>query len=408
MIYDCIIIGSGPAGLMAGNFLKETNTLVLEGEDKAGQKLLLSGGGQCNFTHDGPIQSFFDKFGDQGRFVRKALSAFTNVDVMNFMKEKNVPCLVREDGKVFPNSMDAWDVFRALRQGIESGGNAIVKGKKVVDINKIDGGYQVVTSGGEYHARTVVLAAGGASYPMTGSDGSGYQLAKMLGHKIVPPRPALTPIYIEDFKLSDLAGISFPKGQVSHYRNGKKLADYTGDILITHTGLSGPGILDNSRNMSAGDVVHLRFLYEDSSRDKLEKDILNGHKKLLKTVVAQHMTKRSAIKLLQVSGIDDDQNCAELGKKVRKKLLAYAESYPMTIKQLGNMKSAMVTAGGVSLKDVKAGTMASKCSEGLFFAGEILDVDGDSGGYNIQWAFSSGKMAAQSVQSYLKEVAYDK
>ncbi len=122
----------------------------------------------------------------------------------------------------------------------------------------------------------------------------------------------------------------------------------------------------------------------------------------------QHMTKRSALKLLQLAEIDENQNCAELGKKARKKLLSYAEAYPMTIKQMGNMKSAMVTAGGVSLKDVKAGTMASKCSEGLFFAGEILDVDGNSGGYNIQWAFSSGKMAALSVQSYLKEVSYGK
>ncbi len=218
----------------------------------------------------------------------------------------------------------------------------------------------------------------------------------------------MTPIYIENFKLTDLAGLSFPKGKIYHYRNGKKLADYTGDVLITHTGLSGPGILDNSRDMCAGDVVHLKFLYETTSRDALENDILNGHKKLLKTILMQHMTKRSALKLLQLAEIDENQNCAELGKKARKKLLSYAEAYPMTIKQMGNMKSAMVTAGGVSLKDVKAGTMASKCSEGLFFAGEILDVDGNSGGYNIQWAFSSGKMAALSVQSYLKEVSYGK
>ena len=407
MSYDCIVIGAGPAGLMAANFLKGTHSLVLEGEKKSAQKLLLSGGGQCNFTHDGPIKSFFEKFGDHGRFVRKVLSGFTNIDAMNYMKSHGVPFHIREDGKVFPESRDAWDVFRALRQGLESGGLAIVTDRKVLDIDKTGSGYRVVTSGGEYITKTVILAAGGASYPMTGSDGSGYQLAKMLGHKLTPPRPALTPIYIENFKLTDLAGLSFPSGHVSHYRNGKKLADYTGDVLITHTGLSGPGILDNSRNMCAGDVVHLRFLHESSSRDKLEKDILNGHKKLLKTILVQHMTKRCGQKLLELAGIDDNQNCAELGKKARKQVLAYAEAYPMTIKQMGNMKSAMVTAGGVSLKDVKAGTMASMCSEGLFFAGEVLDVDGDSGGYNIQWAFSSGKMAGQSVVAYLKEVDND-
>lgn len=408
MSYDCIIIGAGPAGLMAGNFLKGVHALVLEGEEKPAQKLLLSGGGQCNFTHDGPIEGFYDKFGDRGRFVRKALCGFTNADVMDYMTSRGVPPHVREDGKVFPKSMDAWDVFRALRKGLESNEISLLKNQKVVDIDKTDQGYQVVTSGGRYMTRSVILAAGGASYPMTGSDGSGYQLAKMLGHKIVPPRPALTPIYIENFKLTDLAGLSFPKGKIYHYRNGKKLADYTGDVLITHTGLSGPGILDNSRDMCAGDVVHLKFLYETTSRDALENDMLNGHKKLLKTILMQHMTKRSALKLLQLAEIDENQNCAELGKKARKKLLSYAEAYPMTIKQMGNMKSAMVTAGGVSLKDVKAGTMASKCSEGLFFAGEVLDVDGDSGGYNIQWAFSSGKMAALSVQSYLKEVSYGK
>ncbi len=177
--------------------------------------------------------------------------------------------------------MDAWDVFRALRKGLESNEISFLQNQKVVDIDKTDQGYQVVTSGGRYMTRSVILAAGGASYPMTGSDGSGYQLAKMLGHKIVPPRPALTPIYIENFKLTDLAGLSFPKGKIYHYRNGKKLADYTGDVLITHTGLSGPGILDNSRDMCAGDVVHLKFLYETTSRDALENDILNGHKKII-------------------------------------------------------------------------------------------------------------------------------
>lgn len=401
MMYDCIIIGAGPAGLMAGCTLANTNTIILEGTQKAAQKLLLSGAGQCNFTHDGQIRTFFSRFGDKEKFVRKALSGYTNKDVQDFFKTQGIENFVREDGKVFPKSLDAWDVFRGLRDQVNRNGIKIQTDVKVLEISQDQDIFKLMTSKGQYLSKTIVFATGGASYPMTGSDGSGHTLAKSLGHKVIPAKPALTPVYIQDFKLVDLAGISFKNGQLSHYRDQKKVGTYIGDILITHTGLSGPGILDNSRYMTSGDELRLKILNEDCTKEKLEKDLLSGNKKQIKTVLAEYMTRRTAEKLAEISGVDKDKICAELNKKDRKRLLANAEAYSMTIKQLGNMKSAMVTAGGVSTKDVVGSSMASKKVEGVFFAGEVLDVDGDSGGFNIQWAFSSGKLAGESVRKYL-------
>lgn len=407
MIYDCIVIGAGPAGLMAACFLEGLKAVILEGENKPAQKLLLSGAGQCNFTHEGSIKDFFSRFGDKERFVRKALSGFSNEDVKAYFRDMNVDVFVREDGKVFPASMDAWDVFRALKNKVESNGVQIESSFKVEGIDRRDDHFEVRSNQKTIRARTIILASGGASYPMTGSDGSGHRLAKFLGHTIEPIRPALTPVYIDDFKLGSLAGISYPGGEISHYRDGKKIGDYKGDILITHMGLSGPGILDNSRYMKAGDEIRLKMLDEGASRKDLEQALLSGNKKKVRTVVSDYMTKRNAEKLIELVGISSELICAELGKKDRKTLLKYAEELPLIVKKLGNMKSAMVTAGGVSTKEVTAGTMASKLVQGLYFAGEVLDVDGDSGGYNIQWAFSSGRLAALSVKKYLERMEAD-
>ena len=403
MIYDCIVVGSGPAGLMAGCHLSGKKNIILEAEEKMAQKLLLSGGGQCNLTHSGDIKTFFDRYGDKSRFVRKALSGFTNKDTMAFFNDRNTPLITREDGKVFPRSLDAWDVLRCLRQEVESLGVEIVMATKVIDIKYSECVFTIKTSKVQYQTKSIILAAGGASYPMTGSDGSGIKLSKELGHEIIDVKPALTPVYIKDFALTPLAGIAYTAGVITHWRGGKKLGSYQGDVLITHTGLSGPGILDNSRYMMAGDELKLRMLDADKTLETLEAELLKGRKKRVKTVVSDFMTKRTADLLVGLVGIENEQTCSELGKKARKMLLSYAEGLPMTIRKMGDLKSAMTTAGGVSTKEVAAGTMASKVQAGLYFAGEILDVDGDSGGFNIQWAFSSGRLAALSVNKYLEK-----
>jgi hypothetical protein len=241
---------------------------------------------------------------------------------------------------------------------------------------------------------------------MTGSDGSGFEIASMLGHGVQPPRPALSPVYIADFKLTELAGTVYSNGSLSHYKNNKKFGTYTGDILVTHTGLSGPCILDNSRYFEKGDRLELNMLSRDITGQMLEEKLLKGNKKRVKNVLADCMTKKNAEVLVTLAeGVDDETVCAELPKGARKWLVQHAHQFPMVIKHLGALKSAMATAGGVSLKEVLSSTMQSKLVKGLYFAGEVLDVDGDSGGYNIQWAFSSGKMAATSVRKALEEEA---
>ncbi len=404
MIYDCIIIGAGPAGLMAGAHLEGVKTLVLEGAKKPAQKLLISGSGQCNFTHSGPIRTFFKRYGAHDKFVRKALSGFTNEAVIAFFSEAGLKAHVREDGKVFPRSLDAWDVFKALRNRNEKNGVQICTESKALRVQRQADGFMVYGNQTQWKSKCLIIAAGGASYPMTGSDGSGFELAAQLGHTIQAPRPGLSPVYIAEFKLSELAGTVYPKGRLTHYRQNKKLASYMGDILITHTGLSGPCILDNSRYFETGDRLELNMLNEDITRHILEDKLLKGNKKRVKNILSECMTKRNAEVLVKLAeGVDEETVCAELTKAARKWLLQHAHQFPMTIKSLGALKSAMATAGGVSLKEVLSSTMASKLVTGLYFAGEVLDVDGDSGGYNIQWAFSSGMMAAMSVRKRLEE-----
>lgn len=403
MVYDCIIIGAGPAGLMAGCFLDGMKTLILEGEAKAAQKLLLSGSGQCNFTHGGSIRDFFEKYGAHGRFVRKALSAFDNAAVMDFFKSRGVEVFVRADEKVFPKSLDAWDIFRALREGCAEGGAEIRTDAKVTRLTVAKDGFVVHGKHESWKAKTVIIAAGGASYPMTGSDGSGIEIARGLGHAIESLHPALTPAYMENFPLTPLAGTTYIGGRLHHYRDSKKLGSYRGDILVTHTGLSGPCILDNSRAFRSGDQVELCMLGPGESRKSLEDKLLSGNRKLVRTVLSESMTRKNADLLVDLAPeVTKDTICAELGKGSRKWLLSHAEGFRMTIRTLGSMKSAMATAGGVALKGVSQSTMESKVVEGLYFAGEVLDVDGDSGGYNIQWAFSSGRMAADSIRKRLR------
>lgn len=405
MVYDCIIIGAGPAGLMAAAHLpgRKGKILLLEGERKFAQKLLLSGSGQCNLTHSGDVKSFFGRYGGKDRFVRKALSRFSNKDVQAFFENENVPLVTRSDGKVFPESMDARDIFSCLRNRAVESGVDLRAGMKVESVTYAGSVYTLRGAFGDLRAKTLLLAAGGASYPMTGSDGSGFDLARQLGHAVVDPRPALSPVYIENFPLRRLAGLTFSGGQLSHWRDGRKIGGFQGDILVTHTGLSGPCILDNARYISPSDVLMLRLMDRNASEAEVESALLSGNKKQVKTILSEYTFKKTADLIADLYLAQPDIPCAELGKGDRKAIVRAMGGLTLKVKSLGSLKSAMATAGGVSLGDVKAGSMASKIVAGLYFAGEILDVDGDTGGYNIQWAFSSGRLAAESIESFLKE-----
>ena len=421
-VIDLLVIGGGPAGMMcaiaaAKRFREQSaaanvksKIVLLEKNDTPGKKLLVAGSGRCNLTHSGAIADFLDHYGDHGRFVRPALYHFTNGDLARFFSDHGLPLVELNDGKLFPRTQSSRDVLRVLldemrNSGIELRNNATVESMALHN----DGTFAVQTpvqntndKTATFFAKRVVIATGGKTYPTTGSTGDGYRLAQSLGHTIIEPTPALAPVRVRDYRFAECAGLSFENANVRVLRNGKKIATSTGDLLLTHHGLSGPVILDMSRNITPGDVVCVSFVRSFSDVDVFEKQLLedatNFGRKSVKNMLAQYdVPERLLLMLFELNGISLDLAVAEMPRETRRTLARSLIAHPFVIARLGGENEAMVTCGGVSLPEVDRKTMQSRLVPNLYFCGETLDIDGDTGGYNLQFAFSSGKLAADSM-----------
>jgi len=417
--YDLIIIGAGPSGLFCGinAMLVGKKILILEKKNSPGHKLLISGSGQCNITHDGNIQYLLDHYGDkgQGRFLRPALLGFTNNDLISFFKSKGLEMVREKGGKIFPKTGRARDVLNILMEQCREKEVIIKCNQAVMSItrNEVAGNesdFLVSCKGGSYRSRLLAIATGGRSYPATGSSGEGYRLAEILGHRISEIGPALTPLLIKDYPFSDLAGLSFPDMKISLYRHAK-IRVHQGDILFTHEGLSGPGILDSSRYIRAGDILRLSFVPGDK-RKALEEWLVNkarqdGGKNILSALADLSHLELSTVplyprlikRILEISGMPSDLQMAQLTRENRSSLVDNLTGFSLVVSDLCGYNTAMVTRGGVERKEIDPKTMQSRLVKGLYLVGEVLDVDGDTGGYNLQAAFSTGMLAARSIRS---------
>jgi hypothetical protein len=400
MIYDVIIIGAGPAGLFAAANIKNKKVLIIEKNKTAGKKLLLSGAGQCNYTNNCEINEFFQKYGDKGRFIKTALYNFTNHDSMYFFKEKGLNSIIREDKKVFPNTFKAMDVLNVLIDCVKHTEMLFNTSAERVSYDEIKKVFYVKTDTANFTCRNLIIASGGKSYPNTGATGDGYKFAKSLGHSIVDTKPALTPAYLEDYRFKELSGISFDNIKISLFKNNKKAKEFTGDFLFTHVNISGPVIINNSRYMDAGDILKVNFtsFNEDEFKVYFEKLILSSSKLSIKTALKQlNLPKRFVEKILEIADVDENLSCSLLNKSSRKYLIELLSMHSFKIKKLGDYNVAMSTKGGVSTVEINQKTMESKKIPRLYFAGEVLDYDGDTGGFNIQGAFSTAKLAADQI-----------
>jgi len=357
-------------------------------------------------THSGPIEDFADHYGGgakpgaAARFLKPSLLEFSNAELLAWFRARGLDFEEEEGGKVFPVTRKASSVLdilvaEAKRLGVEIHGE-----RRVVSLAAEAGGFIIRTSHESITADSVLVATGGASYPVTGSSGDGYALAAELGHAVVAPRAALAPVYVAGFRLASVAGLSFTGAGLTVRRDGKKTSSNIGDILITHRGVSGPLVLDASRGIRPGDKLEVRFtdIDLDAFRERFDELLAAAPRRFVKTVLAECGLPRSLGELFcRLAGLTDSAIAADLKRSAREMLCSLACACPLDVAELGNLDEAMATAGGVDLAEVNAKTMESRLVPGLFFAGEVLDVDGDTGGYNLQAAFSTGALAAKAL-----------
>lgn len=401
MAYDLIVVGAGPAGLfcairagMAG-----MGVLVLEKNASAGRKLLASGSGRCNLTNSADAEDFPRRYGAASRFVKPAILGFDNRDLMSFFADRGVPLVEMNDGKIFPVSQSSRDVLKVLIDEASGAGAEIAYSRRVESIAREDSSFVVRTDAGEARSRDLLLSTGGRSYPGTGSTGDGYRFAAELGHSIEETAPALAPLTVQDYALAECAGLSLKDAEFGIVREGRETTRAHGDLLFTHTGLSGPGILDSSRLVKAGDEIRLRLVASDRDVEGaiLEAAGIPGGRSVKTVVCGLGIPERLTLAALSFSGVDGASPVARLGRESRKALVRALTAMPFRVAGLGGYDEAMATRGGVARSEVNPKTMESRIVPGLYFAGEILDVDGDSGGFNLQFAFSSGKLAADAM-----------
>lgn len=403
--YDLLIVGGGPAGLACAASASRFSlrAAVLEKNPRCGRKLLLTGSGQCNITRGDPVETFFSHYGGKERFVQPALRAFPPSRLISTLTDGGVPLEERSDGKIFPASRRAADILDFFLRAAQK--TAIFSDSPVLAVERKDGLFRVETGRGIFSSRALILAAGGSSFPQTGASGDGFRLAESLGHAIVPPRPALAAVTAEAWRFAACAGISIPGAVVTLFREGKKIGRFSGDLLWTHQGLSGPVILDASRNIRPGDRIAVSLLpYADSSAfdPVFREELARSPNRFVGTLLAEFGVPERLVREIFVSAsLEYNRTASALTRAERKKIAELFCAFPVAVRAPDGFDKAMATAGGVALNEVNRLTMASRLVEGLFFAGETLDVDGDTGGYNLQFAWSSGSLAGESAAERL-------
>jgi predicted Rossmann fold flavoprotein len=402
--HDVVVIGAGPSGLFCAIHASYSGhrVLLLEKNADPGVKLLLSGSGQCNITHTGEIRDFLSHYGEHGKQVKPALFGFTNQDLIGFFRKRGLAMMAEENGKVFPETHRSADVLAVLMKECKERDIDLHCGEPVTGVTRTADGFEITTSKAIYRSLVLVIATGGSSYPKTGSTGDGYQISASLGQPLTDIAPALTPLLIRKFPFSAFSGMSFECMQFSIWRAGKKVADRKGDVLFTHLGLSGPGILDASRDIHPDDVIKLSFVgnlkREEFAADLAQRLMKNRSCQISTLLAAYPVPERLNRKLLNLSGIPEDLRGSHFSAEQRSRLITNCTEFPLTVEAPGGFAVAMVTRGGVALDSLNLKTLESKIIPNLYFAGEVLDIDGDTGGYNLQAAFSTGFLVGRSIR----------
>lgn len=403
---DLVVIGGGPAGMMCAYTAaaRGVKTVLLEPNRQLGRKLRITGKGRCNLTNSCDIKTFMANIPGDGRFMYSALNRLSPQDTMNFFEAHGVPLKVERGNRVFPVSDNANDVAGAMARLCERAGVETVH-SEAKDIRAEKGRVTtVVTRDGAIQCRAAAVCTGGLSYPLTGSNGAGHRLAEKLGHRIRPLRPSLVPLESSDAYCSQMQGFSLKNVTLSAFENDKLIYRELGEMLFTHFGVSGPLVLSASahmRNMGQAAYrleIDLKPALDEKKLDaRLLRDFEKYANKEFKNALGDLAGHTMIPVLIELSGIPEDTKVNSITREQRLKLLHLFKAFPVSVSGTRPIDEAIVTAGGVSTREVNPRTMESKLVEGLYFAGEVLDLDAYTGGFNLQIAWSTGFVAGNSV-----------
>ncbi len=414
---DILIVGGGPAGLMAAGRAAElgARTALIEKNLHLGVKLMLTGGGRCNVTNSGGLKAFVAAFGPNGKFLYRALSVFSSQNLIKFLADRHVPVRTDPDGKIFPADDKAVSVLTALDGYLRRYNVAVSLGRRATGIltspaKEVEG--IRLADGGILRAKKVIVAAGGLSYPKTGSTGDGYALAQKMGHTIVELRPGLTALESDEPFIKDLQGLPLQNITIKVLVNSKKAAARTGDLIFTHFGVSGPALLvlsgaavDGLGTPGNRVEVSLNFmpgLTPEAIAADVQKYFAENGAKMFSSFAKAALPESLAVVFWGRCGIDRDRKCATITAGERKKVAELLGDFRIHITKPRPIAEATVTRGGIKLDELNPQTMESRLVKGLYFCGEMLDLDGITGGFNLQEAFSTGYLAAQSAADSLK------
>ncbi len=433
--YDIIIIGAGPAALIAAieSNGSSAKTLVLEKMHKPAMKLRLSGKGRCNITNDADMSEFLRHFGKNGRFLKFAFAEFFRDELLGYFEKLGVSFKLERGGRYFPQSNNAMEIVDVLLGKAKSLGIQILTNSEATDIAKLpDNKFSVTINQNNRRIRikadTVLIATGGKSYPGTGSSGAGFKLASKLGHTVTPLSPSLVPLETRGSTAKNLQGLSLKNANVSVWSGEnvgagpracpdpamKKEDELFGEMLFTHSGVSGPVILSLSRtvvnlinrNLKVSISIDLKPALEHKMLEqRLLKEITEHSKQNIKSLLRRLLPAKMIPVFIEKLKIEEAKKLNQISSEERKKLRLLLKEFTLEVKGCGSFNSAIVTSGGISIKEINPQTMESKVVKELYFAGETIDIDADTGGFNLQAAFSTGWIAGKSMKKRESEKA---
>ena len=402
MMKRIAVIGAGPAGLLAAAYAKNENTSVeiFDGNEKVGKKLFLTGKGRCNITNIASKEEFMQNIPRNPRFLYSAFNTFFNSDIISIIEKNGVPTKVERGGRVFPASDKSSDVIKALLKFVNGRGVHINLNTRIRSIEKTDAGFLLnMYDGTSAGFDSVIIATGGVSYPSTGSTGDGYEFARSFGHTVTRTVPSLISLITEEKWTGELAGLSLKNVVLTAYKGKNKVYSELGEMLFTHTGVSGPLVLSASTRIAdepqgAKLFIDMKPALDEATLEaRVLRDMEQNKHRQMKNAIQGLLPSRMVPIVLMLAGIDPEKTTDSFTKAERRQLVAVLKSIPLNVKAASDISEAIITRGGINIKEVNPKTMESKLVPGLYFAGEVLDVDAYTGGFNLQIAYSTGVAA---------------